>query len=177
MREIKAEISTIECYIYQLQLVSFPILQLHSAGFSNPVNNKKHNHNHLVTNSNQFNPDINSLNVKTWIHKLLRIQYLSSLLELISFQQTGCLENTRNAVNENMCVTASSENSWNCNQWILKKPDLSWETNSLAVTGIRMIKLKIPGFGCIFLSLKNGTNIVSYRGQYPFMGYFHEEMF
>lgn len=98
----------------------FPILQLHSAGFSNPVDNKRHNHNHLVTYSNQFNPAINSLNVKTWIHKLLRIQYLSSLLELISFQQTGCLENTRNAVNENMCVTASSENSWNCNWWILK---------------------------------------------------------
>lgn len=31
------------------------------------------------------------------------------------------------------------------------------------------IKLKIPEFGCIFLSLKNETNIVSYGGQYPFM--------
>jgi len=45
----------------------------------------------------------------------------------------------------------------------IKKPEQWWETNGLAVTGTRMIKLKIPVYCCIFLSLKNEINIVSYR--------------
>lgn len=44
-----------------------------------------------------------------------------------------------------------------------QKPELWWETDGLAVTGTRVIKLKIPVYACIFLSLISQINAVSCR--------------